>query len=508
VVTTGSAKDTWDSIQAEWGKSTDMRHSHAQETLNRTEYTEGTDIQEHIKLLRTRRAAVDNLCTQVMSDETWRGVIIHSIPPTMKWLPVIPSLYSMTTSADIISTLFAHGMILGRGATTRTSNTVLAARTTEGCTNLNCKAKKRLTHITSNCYWPGGGKEGQFPPNFGQRAKANTTTATTITANSSTNPTTTTSTQSDHFVLSAQTFTTPGQSGVIVDTPLDYPSMALVSKSFQVFGKGKLPTFLDSGASDTMFVSKESFVDYKPIKSRVGNSAKAKDGDFEIVGEGNVVQWYLIDGKEHKITYTHALHTPTLNANIVSISALDRAGLTTIFGGGKGITRKPDGTVVLAGKNVNGMYILETLNEPKHIPQALISLSHGTSLEQWHRRLTHCSPLTIREMASNNMVDGLRISDDDLKGKCEDCIMGRQTRRLFDGEMEKNLDPLDLVSFDLWGPSRTQSAGGKVYLIIIVDAGTSHKHGAYLADKSDSSTLEAFDIFRSQSETTTGRKIC
>jgi len=34
VVTTGTAKEAWDSIQAEWGKSTDMRRSHAQELLN------------------------------------------------------------------------------------------------------------------------------------------------------------------------------------------------------------------------------------------------------------------------------------------------------------------------------------------------------------------------------------------------------------------------------------------------------------------------------------------
>ena len=74
----------------------------------------------------------------------------------------------MTTSADIISTLLTHGMILGRVTTTRTSNTVLAAHITEGCTNPNCKAKKRSTHTTNNCYWPGGGKEGQFPPKFGQ----------------------------------------------------------------------------------------------------------------------------------------------------------------------------------------------------------------------------------------------------------------------------------------------------------------------------------------------------
>ena len=72
-----------------------MRQSHAQEALNRMLYNEGTDIQEHIKLIRTRKAAVDNLSTEIMTDETWRGILIWSMPPTAKWLPVIPSLYSM-----------------------------------------------------------------------------------------------------------------------------------------------------------------------------------------------------------------------------------------------------------------------------------------------------------------------------------------------------------------------------------------------------------------------------
>lgn len=99
-----------------------------------------------------------------MADETWRGIIIRSIPPTAKWLPVIPSLYTLSSSADVISTLLAHGMILGRYTTNKggnSSNTVLAARTFEPCTNPNCKAKKRSTHSILNCYWPGGGKEGQ-----------------------------------------------------------------------------------------------------------------------------------------------------------------------------------------------------------------------------------------------------------------------------------------------------------------------------------------------------------
>ena len=92
-----------------------------------------------------QKVAVDNLSTSVMNDETWRGIIVRSIPPTPKWLPVIPSLYAMSTLADIISTLFAHGMIIGRDILSQmitamsSSNTVLAAQTTEGCMNPNCK---------------------------------------------------------------------------------------------------------------------------------------------------------------------------------------------------------------------------------------------------------------------------------------------------------------------------------------------------------------------------------
>ena len=161
-----------------------------------------------------------------------------------------------------------------------------------------------------------------------------------------------TSNPPEHFILSAQIPNTPGESGVLIK---DIQSMALVSKGFQNFQEGKIPTFMDSGASDTMFVSRESFNKYKLIVPHTGDLAKAVDGNFEIIGEGIVVQRYLIDGKEQDITYTRALHMPTLNVNLISISTFDRAGLTTMFRNGKGIIRKPDGTVVLTGWNVGGM---------------------------------------------------------------------------------------------------------------------------------------------------------
>ena len=58
IIMTGTAKDAWDSIQTEWGRSTDMCRSHAQEALNKTVYVKGTGIQDHIKLLWTWKAMV------------------------------------------------------------------------------------------------------------------------------------------------------------------------------------------------------------------------------------------------------------------------------------------------------------------------------------------------------------------------------------------------------------------------------------------------------------------
>ena len=157
--------------------------------------------------------------------------------------------------------------------------------------------------------------------------------------------------------------------------------------------------------------------------------------------------------KERSGKYTHALHMPTLNANLVSVSALDNAGLTITFQGGKRVVKEEDGTVVLTGRNINGMYLLETLDNSLDVPLAMSSLSQLTSLKQWHQRLAHCSPLTIKEMATNNLVSSLNISEMTVDRKCENCILGHQTHCPFDGETKKDLALLELVAFDLWRPS-------------------------------------------------------
>jgi hypothetical protein len=110
-------------------------------------------------------------------------------------------------------------------------------------------------------------------------------------------------------------------------------------------------------------------------------------------------------------------------------------------------------------------------------------------------------------MASKGLVDGLIISKTTINGKCKDCIMGHQTHQPFNGVTEKDLAPLEFVTFNLWEPSHVQSVGGKTYIMVIVNGGISYKYGVYLPDKSDKATIEAFDVFHIRVETASGRKI-
>ncbi|SJL11311.1 uncharacterized protein ARMOST_14714 [Armillaria ostoyae] len=111
-----------------------------------------------------------------MSDQAFHGIIIRSILPTDNWMPILPSLYSLPTSTDIISHLQTHAATLraaGKGPTQSQALTAGSHTPTRGCGNPGCKACNKTKHTTDNCYWPGGGKEGQFPLNFGRQRRAN-----------------------------------------------------------------------------------------------------------------------------------------------------------------------------------------------------------------------------------------------------------------------------------------------------------------------------------------------
>ncbi|KAF7371645.1 Gag-Pol polyprotein [Mycena venus] len=236
----------------------------------------------------------------------------------------------------------------------------------------------------------------------------------------------------------------------------------------------KTVTFLDSGASNHFFRDHSDFRTYVAVAVRTGKSALASEGDFAIVGKGTIAKVFNVGEKEVHITFLNALHAPSLSANLVSVSQFDKAGYYSMFGSRGVIIREGTaGAITLQGHGSDGMYILETANA-----FANISTAQPTSLKTWHRRLVHGSPHTIEEMRNKNLVSGLDITNHALDGKCLTCQAGRQHTRTYDRYSEPDVPPLDLVAFDLWGPSCAASPGRNIYMMFFVDSGTSHKHTA------------------------------
>ena len=268
---------------------------------------------------------------------------------------------------------------------------------------------------------------------------------------------------------------------------------------------GEPVTYADMAASDHCWINREDFDTYQPLASREGAGAPV-GSTFPIAGVGTVRKSVTHNGKQVALTFENSLHTPTLQHNLVSIGRLDRVGYSATFGGGKVMFHDPKGHPFMSGHGRGTMYVLE-LKPPE--PQAYAARSHNkpTDLETWHRRFGHASEAGVRELASKGMVEGLNITSLETRGRCEDCIYGKHARRPFDEVVTPETEVLERAHLDLWGKACVQSMGGKSYMMLIEDGGSSHMEGYFLDSKSAETTLAAFSHYHVTAERQTGRKL-
>ncbi|KAJ7641916.1 hypothetical protein FB45DRAFT_901343 [Roridomyces roridus] len=116
-----------------------------------------------------RRAVIDAGGT--VSDDEHITNLIKSLPALLDYIK--PTLYTLTTIGDVENLL--------KLSVKQSASPVdpLALSVRKG--GLVCNNCKRNGHTFDNCYWPGGGKEGQFPANFGHHHVTPTHNATMAT---------------------------------------------------------------------------------------------------------------------------------------------------------------------------------------------------------------------------------------------------------------------------------------------------------------------------------------
>ncbi|KAF5376302.1 hypothetical protein D9615_008480 [Tricholomella constricta] len=412
--------------------------------------------------------------------------ILKSMPKS--WSVLTGSLFTETTSAAIITRLTTHAML------TTTTTDVSAVKNTQAlsaqagekrtvrhpelkCTNL--PACGRTGHTADQCFRPGGGMAGQYPE-WWKGSKGGTGTGTTPTANSA--------------IVNAANSATITASRYLAFSVSDRVS------------DGCLVSYVDSAASRHFFVNRADFETYEDVPRANDTGTTASGGAFTIQEKGRVRKYVELDGKTIELTFDDALHAPHLEHNLISIGCLGRKGCTTMFDGTGATFCDPTGQPFMRGKcHDETMYRIDFVAKP--VAMSARSLTRPADVETWHRRLGHVGESILREMVRSEMVKGLDVTKLSVNGRCEDCIMGKQTRRPFDEEVTPESKPNQRVSFDLWGPAHIKTTNGKHYMMLGCDQGGAGVKGWFLADKTMETTGAVLEAYHVESERQTGKKL-
>lgn len=265
---------------------------------------------------------------------------------------------------------------------------------------------------------------------------------------------------------------------------------------------------LDSGCSNHVRRNKDSFTSLTPFPLPYPALIIADGGSTPILGQGtSTLRLQTKDGVV-SASLSNSIYVPTAKYDLISASALDKAGASITTRNGLAIIRFDGQVFATATLQSDGLYHMD-LAPPSTtplIPLAFTAKPTAQPISLWHRRLGHVSYSAIEELRRKNMVEGLDITSNDRPSICPPCIEGKQIRTPFPKQsFTRAKAPLGLWHIDLHGPMPVQSHGKKRYILAIKDDASRIEFGAGIAKKSDA--LAVVKEIRTREELQTGRKL-
>ena len=258
----------------------------------------------------------------------------------------------------------------------------------------------------------------------------------------------------------------------------------------------------DSGTTRHISPYRDDFVTLSAITPKTLRAANK--GSFSAVGVGELVIDVPNGVDINQLHLTEVLYSPEVGYTLVSIGRLDENGFSATFGGGKCVLRGPEGECIgQVPKNPKGLYRVE------HEADSANAATEAITIDQFHRRMGHISPLIAKKLVDNKLVTGVRLAET-LSGDpffCESCVYAKATRKSVAKEREGNRaeDFGAEVHSDLWGPAPVATKGGKRYYVTFIDDKTRLTNLYFLAKKSDS--FESYKDYEAWCDTQLGAKI-
>ena len=189
------------------------------------------------------------------------------------------------------------------------------------------------------------------------------------------------------------------------------------------------------------------------------------------------------------------IYVPNLNGNLLSVSQLTSKGFVLIFKNDRCFIRK-NNKLILVGHKCSHLYKINVVQSAK-----LSYVGSSSDLNTWHRRMGHRSIGDVKRLFSENLVDGIKITQQNFVEDCEICLKGKQARLPFPKKsMLRSKKILDLVHTDLCGPINIKTPSGNKYLLTLIDDFSRFTYVYFLRNKSQtlSKLQEYFELVKNK----------
>ena len=253
--------------------------------------------------------------------------------------------------------------------------------------------------------------------------------------------------------------------------------------------KNKIDLY-NSGANRHMSGFRHKFIDLVKIKPIPITAADKRT--FQATAKGKLLI-HIPNGDKgpSKVYLLDALYAPSMGVTLVSVSRIAKAGSTVVFQGDYcriyNVAKERIGQI----REKGGLYRVFTINS--EVAANSVEADETLSIDELHRRLGHVSPERVRLLVERGLVEGVSIEADSGPTTCESCEWAKDTRKrvakVRDGERCAAVG--DEIHSDLWGPAPVETIGRKRYYISFTDDHSRYTSVFFLRNKD-----EAFGFYR------------
>ena len=207
---------------------------------------------------------------------------------------------------------------------------------------------------------------------------------------------------------------------------------------------------------------------------KAGSVTFGDGGKAPILGKGTVE----VEGMP---PFKNVLFVVGLKANLLSISQICDSRFKVHFGKNSCSVFDSDGECVVQGTcTSDNCYGISPHTELK------CSSVKIDESELWHQRLGRVNYRDLSKISRKELVIGLPKLDNVKNRVCGPCQLGKQIKSVHKRTSDvMTKRPLELLHMDLMGPSRTESLGGKKYIMVVVDDFSRFTWVDLLREKSD-----------------------